>query len=179
LSSRDDALGLERGHAIVVPYDQRWPALFEELAAQIKRVAGDRILGVEHVGSTSIPGTAAKPILDILVSVADFEKARELVPDLAALGFEFRPNEEIPDRHYFRRLVGSVRTHHLSLAEPSSRHYRVTLAFRDTLRSDRTLAQAYENLKLDLARRYPRDREAYTNGKTEFVLNVLRSCGLS
>ena len=179
MSRPDDALGLERGRAIVVPYDPRWPALFEEMAAQIKRVAGDRILAVEHVGSTSIPGLAAKPILDILVSVPDFEKARELVPDLTSLGFEFRPHEEIPDRHYFCLLIGTRRTHHLSLAHPDSNHYRVTIAFRDALRSDRKLAEAYETLKLDLARRYPRDRDRYIDGKTEFVLGVLRSCGLS
>jgi len=167
-------LGLERGRARVVPYDPRWPALFEDIAAEIRRTGGNRILTVEHVGSTSVPGLAAKPILDLMIGVRDFEAARLLVPDLAILGFEFRPDEETPDRHYFRRLDGERRTHHLSLAEPTSRFYRNTIAFRDALRAEPDLAKAYEALKLDLARRFPRDRESYLYGKTGFVMDVLQ-----
>src|SRR5687768_3686646 len=118
------SLGLEHGRAIVVPYRQQWPGLFEEMANAIRTIAGDRILTIEHVGSTSVPGLAAKPILDMLVGVTDFEKARELIPDLASLGFEFRPDEDIEDRHYFRKLSANLRTHHLSLATLESRHYR-------------------------------------------------------
>jgi GrpB-like predicted nucleotidyltransferase (UPF0157 family) len=172
-----EALGLESGTARVVPYDPRWAVLFEEAAAELRRALGSAILDVHHVGSTSVPGLAAKPVLDLLVSVPDFEAARALVPALSRLGYEFRPDEEIPDRHYFRRLRGRIRTHHLSLAEPASRHHRVTLAFRDALRRDPALAAEYEHLKLGLARAHPRDRLAYTEGKTDFVLRVLRQTG--
>ena len=73
----------------------------------------------------------AKPILDVLVSIRNFAAGADLVPKLGTLDYEFRPEEEIPDRHYFRRPPGGgVRTHHLSLAEPGSRYHRVTLAFR-------------------------------------------------
>ncbi len=171
---RREALGLESGRAIVVPYDPRWPALFEEAAAEIKAVAGDRILAVEHVGSTAVPGLSAKPILDVLAGVEDLVRSLELLPELAKLGYEYRPDEEIPDRHYFRRRLAGVRTHHLSLAEPTSAHYRNTIAFRDALREEPELARSYESLKLDLARRFPHDRPAYTAGKTDFVLRVLR-----
>jgi GrpB-like predicted nucleotidyltransferase (UPF0157 family) len=167
------ALGLESGRALVVPYDRRWPGLFLEAAAEIRDALGGRILSIEHVGSTSVPGLAAKPILDLLAGVADFDAARALAPELAALGYEFRPHEEIPDRHYFRRREGSRRTHHLSLAEPTAAHYRDTLTFRNALRRDPQLATAYQDLKLSLARRFPRDRESYQAGKTDFVLAVL------
>jgi GrpB-like predicted nucleotidyltransferase (UPF0157 family) len=159
---------------MVVPYDVRWPGLFREAAAEISRTLGSRILNIEHVGSTAVTGLAAKPILDLLVGVADFEAARALVPELAALGYEFRPDEEIADRHYFRRRHGSQRTHHLSLAEPSSAHYRNTMQFRDALRSDPQLAHAYQALKLSLAQRFPQDRQSYQAGKTDFVLGVLQ-----
>jgi GrpB-like predicted nucleotidyltransferase (UPF0157 family) len=105
--------------------------------------------------------------------VPDFERARELIPDLATVGFEFRPNEEIEDRHYFRKSIGDWRTHHLSLAVPESSHYRHTLIFRDALRADPALARAYAELKIELARRFARDRESYQNGKTDFVLAVV------
>jgi len=127
----------------VVPHDARWAGLFTAAAQEL------------------------------LVSIPDFERGRDLVPRLAGLGYEFRPAEEIPDRHYFRRRRGDRRTHHLSLAEPASHHHRVTLAFRDALRADPALTMEYGALKLQLAERFPRDREAYIAGKTEFVARVL------
>lgn len=166
-------LGLESGTVVVVPYDRRWPQLFEEAAAELRAAIGADIIDVHHVGSTAIPGLAAKPILDILVTVPDFERARNLVPILATLGYEFRPQEEIPDRHYFRRRGGTIRTHHLSLAEATSHHHRATLAFRDALRRNAALVSEYAALKHDLAARFPRDRIAYLDGKTEFVRRVL------
>lgn len=178
-SAPADSLGLKRGQVVVVPYDQRWPALFEEAAAELMDALGPAALAIHHVGSTSIPGMCAKPILDVLVSVPDFFAALDLVPELEKLAYEFRPDEEIPDRHYFRRPPGgNVRTHHLSLAEPSSRFYRVTLAFRDALRRDARLADAYARLKLELAARFPYDRAAYIEGKSQFVADVLAAEGL-
>jgi GrpB-like predicted nucleotidyltransferase (UPF0157 family) len=169
----EDALGLESGVVVVVPYDERWPVLFAEAEMEIRRAIGDRILAVEHVGSTAVPALSAKPIIDILVAVSDFQDSLELVPALASLGYEYRPGEEIPDRHYFRRRIIGRRTHHLSLAEPTSSHYRKTIAFRNALRGDPVLASGYEAVKLELAARFPRNREAYTAGKTDFILGVL------
>ena len=169
-------LGLKRGQVIVVPYDPRWPGLFEEAASQLRALLGSTILDVHHVGSTAVPGLCAKPILDILVSVRDFDVARQLVPRLAELGYEFRPDEEIPDRHYFRRPPGGeIRMYHLSLAESDSRYHRLTIGFRDALRRDPQLAAAYARLKLDLAKRFPLDRPAYIEGKSQFVRDVLAS----
>ena len=142
-------------------------------SGELQDAVGGSILAVHHVGSTAVLGLCAKPVLDILVSVADFERSLELVPHLEKLGYEFRPQEEIPDRHYFRRRRGTAGTHHLSLAEPTSRYHTVTLAFRDALRANAATAKRYGEIKLDLARRFPRDREAYIQGKSAFVAHVL------
>lgn len=174
-----EILGLERGRVRVVPYDPRWAELFEQSANELRRVLRSRILAVEHTGSTAVPGLAAKPILDLLVVVPAFDACSDIIADLSQLHFEFRPQEEIPDRHYLRIvLADGRRTHHLSLAESGSDYYRRTLGFRDALRENEDLRRSYETLKIDLARRYPLDREAYLAGKTEFVLSVLRSRGL-
>jgi GrpB-like predicted nucleotidyltransferase (UPF0157 family) len=168
-----DALGLPSRVVIVVPWDERWPGLFEVAAAELRAAAGDALLAIEHVGSTAVRGLAAKPVLDMLAGVANFEAARGLVPALQQLGYEYRPDNDIPDRHYFRRGPATGRTHHLSLAEPAAEHYRNTILFRDALRADPALASAYAALKYELGARYPRDREAYLDGKTAFVLEVL------
>lgn len=178
MESETEALGLESGTVRVVSYDRRWPHLFEVASRELRIALGSSIVAVLHVGSTSVPGLCAKPILDILVTVPDFEASLELVPRLEDLGYEYRPDEEIPDRHYFRRRRGTARTHHLSLAEASSRHHRVTLAFRDALRADPSLASDYAGLKLHLARRFPRDRQVYLEGKSGFIARVLGESGL-
>lgn len=174
-----DALGLQSGTVLVVPWDARWPTLFAEASRELEHALGPEALAIHHVGSTAVPGLAAKPILDILVSVASLEGGLALVPRIEALGYEFRPDEDIPDRHYFRRRRGTVRTHHLSLAEPASWHHRATLAFRDALRRDPARALAYGELKRALARRHPNDRPAYLEGKTAFVQRVLDEVGVS
>jgi len=168
-----EALGLESGTVRVVPYDPRWPLLFKEAAAALRQAIGPELIAIHHVGSTAVPGLPAKPILDILVAIPHFERGRSLVPRLAALGYEHRPDEDIPDRHYFRRRSGTTRTHHVSLAEPGSHHHRVTLAFRDALRRFPELAEQYAVLKAGLAAQYPRNREAYLEGKSAFVCRVL------
>jgi GrpB-like predicted nucleotidyltransferase (UPF0157 family) len=174
-----DALGLEDGTVRVVPYDLRWPGLFVAASQELGRALGLAALAIHHAGSTAVPGLCAKPILDVLVSIADFDAAPAMAPLIESLGYEFRPDEDIRDRHFFRRRRGTARTHHLSLAESSSRYHRATLAFRDALRADSVKAQAYAELKLDLARRYPRDRPAYIEGKTGFIERVLEEAGLT
>lgn len=173
MARRENALGLANGTVEVVPYDSRWAGLYRETEAELRARLGDAILGVHHVGSTAVPGLCAKPILDVLVSVEDLEASRALVPAIESLGYEFRPHEDIPDRHFFRRKIAGGRTHHLSLAEPGSRHHRETITFRDALLADPELAAQYARLKLDLARRFPRDRAAYIEGKTAFVRGVI------
>jgi GrpB-like predicted nucleotidyltransferase (UPF0157 family) len=173
----NDALGLELGTVTVVPHDPRWAALFDEASSQLKAKLGSSILDVHHVGSTAVPGLCAKPVLDMLVLIPRLELAHDLVPELAQLGYRFGPEDDVRDRLFFQRRHGTVRTHHLSLAEPSSHYRTVTLAFRDALRNDRALAARYCDLKVQLATQFPTDREAYQNGKTDFVLGTLERLG--
>lgn len=173
-----EALGLEDGHVIVVPYDARWPRLFDATASELRRALGGAALEIHHVGSTAVVGLAAKPILDILVTIPDFQLGRSMADLLAGAGYEYRPDEDIPDRHFFRRHRGTARTHHVSLAEPDSTHVVATLRFRDALREDAALAGQYERLKLTLAERCPHDRRAYIEGKSDFVRAVLARKGL-
>lgn len=135
------------------------------------------ILSIDHVGSTSVPGLGAKPIIDISVAVPDLRESLAVIPTLEGLGFRYRGDDDLPDRHYLPRTVAGLRRHHLSLAEPDSWHRRNSLTFRDALRRDPQLARRYGELKRRLAGSVGADRPAYLNGKTEFILNVLRAEG--
>jgi GrpB-like predicted nucleotidyltransferase (UPF0157 family) len=163
----------------VVPYDAAWPARFR-IEGQLIRIAlGDLAPHIEHIGSTAVPGLAAKPIIDILVgvrSLADFERHYDR---LGIYGYEYIPEYErvLPDRRFFKRVVRGVRTHHVHVVEFNGLYWKRYMKFRDTLRGDTRLSVRYAELKRHLAARFRFDRDAYTNGKTGFVETVLAMPG--
>ena len=166
------SLGLESGTVRVVPYDPAWPALFAAEAARIAAALDGLPLRLEHMGSTGVPGLAAKPIVDILAGRPPGSPAAPYVEALVRAGYQHRGEQGIPGREFFRR--GTPRSWHVHLAEEGAPAWRTPLAFRDALRADPALAAEYAALKLELAARFPRDREAYIEGKGPFVARVLR-----
>jgi GrpB-like predicted nucleotidyltransferase (UPF0157 family) len=166
-------LGLESGTVRVVPYDSTWPDLFaaeEERLRQRFHSAGVPVV-MEHTGSTAVPGLAAKPIIDMLAGYPEGTTPPAYINVLAAADYVHRGEQEIPGREFFRR--GDPRAYHLHLTAVDSPFWLDHLTFRDRLRADGTLRDAYAALKVDLAARFPRDREAYIAGKTSFVNEVL------
>jgi GrpB-like predicted nucleotidyltransferase (UPF0157 family) len=169
-----NSVGMEPGRVIVCPYDPQWPLEYERVRRELEEALPAWVLSIEHVGSTSVPGLDAKPIIDILVGVPHLSKGLDLVPILESLDFEYRASDDLPDRHYFPRTVGGLRMHHVSVAEPGSRHFRNTVVFRNALRANPDLARRYADLKYRLAREVGTVRFAYLNGKTDFILSVLQ-----
>jgi len=169
-------LGLERKIVRLVAYDPRWPKWFAAEASRLRDALGNRIGETVHIGSTAIPDLPAKPILDMMASVKNLTEAERLTPELRALGYEWGPRdmEDVPDRRYFvRRREDGASTHHLSLAMKTSHCWRSQLAFRDWLRANPDVRNAYARLKRELAAKFPADRHAYIGGKTAFVRQVL------
>jgi GrpB-like predicted nucleotidyltransferase (UPF0157 family) len=168
-------LGLESGVVRLVAYDPSWPGLFKAEADRIQKffTAAGLVLTLEHVGSTAIPGLAAKPVLDILGGFPEGARVADYIDALTKADYLHRGEQGIPGREFFRR--GNPRSYHLHLAAIDSQFWRDHLAFRNRLRADDSLRDAYAALKLDLAARYPRDREAYIEAKAPFVKKILGS----
>ncbi len=167
---------MKGGSAVeVVPYDPEWPRLFEVERERLRRALGPWLEGgIQHVGSTAVPGLSAKPVLDMLAGVIDLEAARAAFAPLAELGYESTPHR--PQTHHFSWPEGAAASavrHNLHLAEVRGDLWRERLAFRDALRADAALAAEYQALKLRLARRPDSDIEAYTLDKRSFVARVL------
>jgi len=161
------------------PYDPDWARSFEAERALLERVLAPWLEGgVEHVGSTAVPGIAAKPIVDMVAGVRDLDEARAAYEPLHEVGYLDEPHRPEVAHHFAKpALERDARTLNLHLTEPSSSLWRERLAFRDALRADPVLAAEYEALKLRLAGR-PGDVRAYTDGKREFVRRVLVAAGV-
>ncbi len=169
----------------IVDYDPRWPQIFAEAAARIRGAVGsDLVISVEHFGSTAVPGLSAKPVIDMLVAVRSLSEARErAVPALEALNYSYWRDDPAPDRLFLVKGLppNGPRTHHIHIVEPGASSdprlgmftFCDRLLFRDYLRAHSEEARCYEELKRGLAAQFPQDREAYTDGKTDYVYSVM------
>ncbi len=158
---------------IIEDYDPHWPERFELLRARIASTLGPLARAIEHVGSTSVPGLAAKPIVDIDVLLHTTADLPEAIARLATLGYQHQGDLGVPGREAFRTPSNSI-PHHLYIHRPDSTEYVRHIIFRDQLRANREDAQSYEALKRSLAKQYRDNREAYSQSKTEFVEAILR-----
>ena len=158
----------------IVEYDSAWPALAEAEMRAIEDALGDIAERVEHVGSTAVPGLAAKPILDLQLSVKAIEPRDRYVGPLERLGYLFVPDPESPDYHLFAKPPERPRTHHLHVCAAGSEHEVRHIAVRDFLCAHADEAARYEALKRDLAARHPQDRLAYIDGKEAYVTALER-----
>ena len=161
----------------VVEYDAEWPAIFEQVRAYVWPAVSGIALSVEHVGSTSVQGLSAKPVIDACIVVASREDVPACIERLAGIGYVHRGNLDVPDREAFHR-PDHLPVHHLYLSPRDSLSLKNHLGFRDYLRSHPDAAREYGELKASLARRFPADMDSYIAGKTEFILRILGAIGL-
>jgi len=167
-------------HVQVQVWQPAWPRRGAQLCAELDAaLAPWRVAPVEHVGSTAVPGLAAKPVLDVQAAVLDLERAGEVAQALAPAGWHLVPPEldARPWRRFLVQVVDGHRAAHLHLLLAGSPRWSEQLAFRDALRADPALVRAYAELKRSLAAQHATDREAYTDGKAAFVRSVLGGTG--
>ncbi len=163
------------GGAIEVrDYDSSWPVLFDEECQRLQGVFGPTVT-IEHIGSTSVPGLAAKPIIDLLIGVRSLAEAKSAcIEPLLALRYTYIPEYEtwLPDGLFFRKGIPGPWTHHVHVMEPSNPRWQDHLLFRDYLRAHPETASAYGSLKKSLAVAFGDDIEGFRNAKHAFVKTV-------
>ena len=175
---------------VVVPYDSNWPHEFKKLREILEGALSKdanaqrdvhtpaKSFRIEHVGSTSVPGLAAKPIIDIDIVIPTRYELREVIAALAKLDYEHRGNLGVQDREAFRKPANIETRHNLYVCPAESLALKNHLVLRDSLRSDNKLRDEYAALKQELARKYPESIDDYVDGKTEFILGILAKHGL-
>ena len=172
-----NAMSASEARLRIVPYDPKWPAAFQAEALRLRQALGTLAVRIEHNGSTAVPGLAAKPIIDIQVSVASLEPLMAYREPLEAIGYLHVPHPDDSFCPFFHRPSRWPHTHHVHVVATGGAEERRTLAFRDYLRDHSEAATEYEQLKrglaLQLSATNPDSREAYARAKTDFVERII------
>lgn len=155
----------------VKPYNEQWFSMFEEEENKLHEIFGSEIIEIHHIGSTSVNGLKAKPIIDIMPVVRDIKRIDEFNTAMVTIGYEPKGENGISGRRYFQK-GGDNRTHHVHIYELGNPEIKRHLVFRDYLRAHPDTAKKYGDLKEELSQRFPYDIESYVKGKEKLVLEI-------
>ncbi len=160
---------------IVSPYSSEWPHLFCAIRAELLQLFAPTVVEVEHIGSTSVPGLAAKPVIDVLLGARSLAFIESYIRPLGELGYLYvsKYERELPMRRYFVKSSATSLRIHLHAVQLDSKLWQDHLTFRDVLRTDPNLRARYQSLKLHLAQVFEHDKSAYTAAKDPFIQSVL------
>ena len=157
----------------IVAHDPAWANAFREEDSALREAAGAALVRLHHIGSTSVPGLAAKPIIDLLGEARSLKAIETVTPDIEALGYEALGAFGLPGRRYFRKCAeDGHRTHHLHIYAEGDAELTRHLAFRDYLRANAEMRDAYGALKRQLTAEGPTEAEVYMDGKDAFVKRI-------
>ena len=170
---------MQTKRVVVLPYDEKWKFAFEEIKNEIDAALGDRILGIEHIGSTSVKGMSAKPCIDIDVIIKDYSVFDEIVEKLGAIGYIHEGNLGIKDREAFKYMnKPHLMTHHLYVCPEYSKELHRHVTFRDFLRQNTEAVRKYSLVKEQAAELFPNSIDKYIEHKTPCIEELYSLCGL-
>jgi len=161
----------------VIPYSPDWPALYSEAARLLTDTLKDLLIELHHIGSTAVPGLAAKPVIDILAIVTSLDALDDCHEGMCELGYEPKGELGIAGRRFFSKGSDESRTHHIHAFEKEHPAVARHLGFRDYLRLHPEEARRYAEVKVQLARQHPNDIETYIDGKTPLIQEFLAKAG--
>lgn len=160
---------------VITPYSEDWPELFRQVREELLTVFAPVNVSIEHVGSTSVPGLAAKPVIDALLGAGSLADIESRIEPLNRLGYTYvsKYEQSLPMRRYFVKAPATSPRIHLHAVEHGSRFWQDHVRFRDLLREDPGLRSRYQSLKLHLACQHAHDKSAYTAAKAPFIQAAL------
>lgn len=163
---------------VVVPYDEKWLNEFEKIRDEILPVIYNDIISIEHVGSTSVPGLWAKPIIDMNIIVEN-TKLPVVIKKLSSIGYEHEGNLGIEGREAFKYSDKShLMQHNLYVCPKDSAEHKRQMAFRDYLKSHLSDCMKYSEIKIEMSKKFPHDIESYIKGKETVVMEIYQKCGI-
>ncbi|NQX71688.1 GrpB family protein [Paenibacillus alba] len=164
---------------VIEEYNEEWSFKYQQEERGIKEILGVIAIAIEHIGSTSVPGLGAKPIIDFMVGINDLKEVEKFIEPLSKIGYEHVYHKEFPNRRFFRKGQWRAGTHHLHIYNYGSEEWKNNILFRDYLRTHPDVLKQYNQLKKELAEKYRNDRVAYTNAKHPFIIDVIQNARLS
>ncbi len=166
-------MALKRGIVELAEYNSNWKNEYEKEEKLLKKVLGDRIIEIHHVGSTSIEGLKAKPVIDILVVINSLDEIIEIEKMLKFYNYENRGQQGVLDRYFFAKGPEYARSHYIHFVEPNSKTYYNQVYFKKYLIEHPAYIKKYCDLKQELAEKYAGERPKYTAGKNEFITSII------
>ena len=170
--TKTDPIPQEQRDVELVPHNPEWTQLADEEAQRIREGLSFPIIGIYHIGSTSVPGIKAKPILDFVIEVEDLDVVIQAREEFESLGYVSKGEYGIPGRQFFTRDTDGERSHHLHVFQTGHPDIERHTVFRDFLRANPKAAREYEKLKEKLAERFPKSSGSYTEAKSDFILSM-------
>ncbi|MBU4204957.1 GrpB family protein [Patescibacteria group bacterium] len=167
-------IGLQSKKVRLFSYNPAWKRLYKEEEKLLRFVIGKYVLDIQHVGSTSIPGAKAKPIIDIAIGVKNLKEGEKCIKPLKQLGYEYKHNAGIKGRHFFVKGNEINRTHYVHIEKLDGRLWKNHIIFRDYLRKYKETVKEYNELKEKLAKKYKDDRDTYTAWKDSFIQGIIK-----
>lgn len=167
-------MSLKRGIVELADYSESWVEEYEKEKETLERVLKDELIEIHHIGSTSIPGLKAKPVIDILAVIPSLDDIDKVEEKLKEYDYENRGHQGVEDRYFFAKGPEDARSHYVHFVEPKSNTYYNQVYFKKYLLEHPEYIKQYCDLKTDLASKYADERPKYTQGKNEFITNVIR-----
>ncbi len=170
---------MRKKHVIVLPYDKSWKLNFERIMEELLKTLGDTVLGIEHIGSTSVEGLSAKPIIDIDIVIKNYSVFEIVKEKLELIGYIHEGDLGIKDREAFKYFDKEhLQQHHLYVCPQNSDGYIRHITFRNYLRSNQDAVKEYSQVKEEAARLFPEDIDKYIEYKSPCIETLYRICGL-
>lgn len=167
-------VGISKNSVELYAHSEEWSLLFEKEKLIIYNCVKEYVVDIQHVGSTSIGGMYAKPIIDIVVAIEHFDDGFRLIDDIESLGYHFKGSLGKSNRFFFWKGTETKNTHNLHIVQYGDKNWDNLILFRDFINNHPDYRDKYCRLKLDLANKYKDDRVAYTSSKTKFILDVIQ-----